>query len=181
MNNCPRPRTRPAAAQAPASHEDGTMNETTAGRRRWCRAGRVADRIPAGYGLGRVCLQLVRQAGHALRLGYLKPGGQLPEVRGMVTVLAISPDTALKAYKELETKGLAAGWPGQGTFVGAALSQVALPELAGLHGPLPGEMAAADNGLYEGGMVALSTSALQDSHKRRGGSAGHGAETEDVA
>jgi hypothetical protein len=37
MNNCPRPRTRPATALAPASHEDGTMNETTGGRR-WCRA-----------------------------------------------------------------------------------------------------------------------------------------------
>jgi hypothetical protein len=40
MNNYPRPRTRPATALAPASHEDDTMNETTGGgrRRRWCRA-----------------------------------------------------------------------------------------------------------------------------------------------
>ena len=39
MNNCPRPRTRPATALASASHEDDTMNETTGGRRRrrWCR------------------------------------------------------------------------------------------------------------------------------------------------
>jgi hypothetical protein len=32
----------------------------------------------------------------------------------------------LKAYRELETKGLAAGMPGQGTFVRATLTQVAL-------------------------------------------------------
>jgi hypothetical protein len=37
MNNCPRPRTRPATALASASHEDDTMNQTT-GDRRWCRA-----------------------------------------------------------------------------------------------------------------------------------------------
>jgi DNA-binding transcriptional regulator YhcF (GntR family) len=46
--------------------------------------------------------------------------------------LAINPNTVLKAYKELETKGLALGRPGQGTFIQATLSQVALPELTGL-------------------------------------------------
>ena len=38
MNICPRPRTRPAAALVSGSHEDGTMNETTGGRQRGCRA-----------------------------------------------------------------------------------------------------------------------------------------------
>ena len=42
MSNCPRPRTRPAAAQVPASHEDGTMNETAGGRRRWYRPRRAS-------------------------------------------------------------------------------------------------------------------------------------------
>jgi hypothetical protein len=44
MNNCPRPRTRPATALVPASHEDNTMNEATRGRQRrgWCRAGVLA-------------------------------------------------------------------------------------------------------------------------------------------
>src|SRR5262245_42608644 len=77
-------------------------------------------------------LQLVHQVEHALRLGYLKPGDQLPRVREVVASLAINPNTVLKAYKELETKGLAAGRPGQGTFVQATLSQVALPELTAL-------------------------------------------------
>ncbi len=77
----------------------------------------------------------MHQVEHALRLGYLKPGDQLPKVRDVVAELAINPNTVLKAYKELETKGLAAGRPGQGTFIEATLSQVALPELIGLHGP----------------------------------------------
>src|SRR5581483_1765127 len=75
-------------------------------------------------------LQLVHQVEHALRLGYLKPGDQLPKVRDVVASLAINPNTVLKAYRELETKGLASGRPGQGTFIQATLSQVALPELA---------------------------------------------------
>ena len=54
-------------------------------------------------------LQLVHQVEHALRLGYLTPGDQLPKVRDVVASLAINPNTVLKAYRELETKGLAAG------------------------------------------------------------------------
>src|ERR1700683_574139 len=72
-------------------------------------------------------LQLVQQVEHALRLGYLKPGDQLPKVRDVVASLAINPNTVLKAYRELETKGLTAGRPGQGTFLQATLGQVALP------------------------------------------------------
>ncbi len=59
-------------------------------------------------------LQLVHQVEHALRLGYLKPGDQLPKVRDAVAELAINPNTVLKAYKELETKGLAAAGRARG-------------------------------------------------------------------
>jgi len=112
----------------------------------------------------------VHQVEHALRLGYLKPGDQLPKVRDVVAALAINPNTVLKAYKELETKDLAAGRPGQGTFVQATLSQVALPELAGLHKSLLGWLATADAaGLDEDGMVALFTNPLRDFYKRYGG------------
>src|SRR5258706_11484836 len=69
-------------------------------------------------------MQLVQQVEHALRLGYLKPGDQLPKVRDAVALLAINPNTVLKAYRDLETKGLAAGRPGQGTFIRATLTQV---------------------------------------------------------
>jgi len=114
-------------------------------------------------------LQLVHQVEHALRLGYLKPGDQLPKVRDVVASLAINPNTVLKAYRELDTKGLTAGRPGQGTFVQATLNQVALPELTTLHRSLLGWLTAANAaGLDEDGMVALFTSALRDFRGARG-------------
>jgi GntR family transcriptional regulator len=128
-------------------------------------------------------LQLVHQVEHALRLGYLKPGDQLPKVREVVASLAVNPNTVLKAYRELETKGLTVGRPGQGTFIEATLNQVALPELAGLHRSLVGWVATADAaGLDEHGIVALFTSALRDFYERRSGSNTRGgADTEGVA
>jgi GntR family transcriptional regulator len=131
-------------------------------------------------------LQLVQQVEHALRLGYLKPGDQLPKVRDVVASLAINPNTVLKAYKELEVKRLAAGRPGQGTFVQATLSQVALPELAALRKTLLGWLTGADGaGLDEDGIVALFTSALRDFYERRTGQPGRSGagsdETEGVA
>ena len=120
-------------------------------------------------------LQLVHQVEHALRLGYLKPGDQLPKVRDVVAGLAINPNTVLKAYKELETKGLTAGRPGQGTFIQATLSQVALPELTALRRSLWGWLAAADGaGLDADGIVALFNSALRDFHEHRSGSGDRG-------
>jgi GntR family transcriptional regulator len=131
-------------------------------------------------------LQLVHQVEHALRLGYLKPGDQLPKVRDVVASLAINPNTVLKAYRELETKGLTVGRPGQGTFIEATLSQIALPELTALRRSLVGWVATADAaGLDEDGITALVASVLRDFHERRGGSGDHpGAasdETEGVA
>jgi GntR family transcriptional regulator len=67
-------------------------------------------------------LQLVQQVRHALRLGMLSPGEQLPTVKDVVAALAINPNTVLKAYRELEHAGLAAGRPGVGTFITATLS-----------------------------------------------------------
>jgi GntR family transcriptional regulator len=116
-------------------------------------------------------LQLVHQVEHALRLGYLKPGDQLPKVRDVVASLAINPNTVLKAYRDLELKGLAAGRPGQGTFIKATLNQVALPELTTLRRSLSGWLTAARGaGLDEDGIVALFTTALRDFYERRSGS-----------
>ena len=130
----------------------------------------IVFRLDAASGVP-TYLQLVQQVEHALRLGYLKPGDQLPRVRDVVASLAINPNTVLKAYKELELKGLAAGRPGQGTFVQAALSQIALSELTALHRSLSGWLTAADGaGLDEDGIVALFTSALRDFYERRNGS-----------
>ena len=129
-------------------------------------------------------LQLVHQVEHAMRLGYLKPGDQLPKVRDAVASLAINPNTVLKAYRELEIKGLATGRPGQGTFIKATLSQATLPELTRLRRSLLAWLDAAEGaGLDEDGMVALFTSVLRDVRDRRGSSADGVArgETEGVA
>ncbi len=113
-------------------------------------------------------LQLVQQVEHALRLGYLKPGDQLPKVRDVVTALTINPNTVLKAYKELETKGLTQGRPGQGTFIKATLEQVTLPDLAALRRTLTSWLADAEEaGLDEDGVAALFTSVLRDFYKER--------------
>ncbi len=117
-------------------------------------------------------LQLVHQVEHALRLDYLEPGDQLPKVRDVVAALAINPNTVLKAYKELETKGLAVGRPGQGTFIVATLGPVALPELTELRRSLTSWVAVADAaGLDEDGIAALVANVLRDFRERRGGNA----------
>jgi len=76
--------------------------------------------------------QLVQQVRHALRLGLLREGDQLPKVKDVVTDLAINPNTVLKAYRELEHEGLVAARPGVGTFVIATLGGTTLAAL----GPL---------------------------------------------
>jgi len=117
-------------------------------------------------------LQLVQQVEHALRLGYLKPGDQLPKVRDAVASLVINPNTVLKAYRNLEAKGLAAGRPGQGTFITATLSQAGLPALTGLRRALSGWVVSADAaGLDDSAIVALFSSVLRDFRERHDGSA----------
>jgi GntR family transcriptional regulator len=120
-------------------------------------------------------LQLVQQVEHALRLGYLKPGDQLPTVKGTVAALAINPNTVLKAYRELESRGLAVGRPGQGTFVDGTLAQAGLPELAVLRRTLLGWLGtASEAGLDEDGMAALFASALRDFREQHSGGAAPG-------
>jgi GntR family transcriptional regulator len=77
-------------------------------------------------------LQIVHQVRHALRLGLLSEGDQLPTVKDVVARLAINPNTVLKAYKELEHSGIVAARPGIGTFVTATL----VDESLSAHGPL---------------------------------------------
>src|ERR1700678_4779877 len=47
-------------------------------------------------------LQLVQQVEHALRLGRLRTGDQLPAVKELTASLKINPDTMLNANKELD-------------------------------------------------------------------------------
>jgi GntR family transcriptional regulator len=135
----------------------------------------VAFRLDPASGVP-TYLQLVQQVEHALRLGYLKQGDQLPTVREVVADLAINPNTVLKAYRDLEQKGLASGRPGQGTFIDGSLGQARLPELAGLRRSLLAWLEDADAaGLDDDGIVALVTSTLRDFSERRGAGDARGA------
>jgi GntR family transcriptional regulator len=71
--------------------------------------------------------QIVQQVHRALRLGLLRAGDQLPTVKDVVALVAINPNTVLKAYRELEHSGLVAARPGVGTFVTATLADRSLP------------------------------------------------------
>ena len=94
------------------SGSGGTPPGGASGRQRAGGGSQIDFRIDPGSGVP-TYLQLVQQVEQALRLGYLKPGDQLPKVRDVVASLAINPNTVLKAYRELETKGLAAAGPGR--------------------------------------------------------------------
>jgi GntR family transcriptional regulator len=113
-------------------------------------------------------LQLVHQVEQALRLGYLKEGDRLPTVKEAVESLAINPNTVLKAYRQLEYRGLAAGKPGQGTFIAGTLRQVGLAEQAALRKSLLAWLrSAGDAGLDGEGIAALFATSLQDFLDRR--------------
>jgi GntR family transcriptional regulator len=115
-------------------------------------------------------LQLVQQVEQALRLGHLQPGDQLPRVKDVVGSLAINPNTVLKAYRELEHRGLAGGRPGQGTFVQGTLRRVGLAEQAELRRGLAGWLrTAAAAGLDTDGMAALFSATLHDFAESAGG------------
>ena len=77
-------------------------------------------------------LQLIHQVRQALRLGLLDPGDQLPTVKDVVAMVAINPNTVLKAYRELEHEGLVGARPGVGTFVTGSLRGASLAA----HAPL---------------------------------------------
>jgi len=112
-------------------------------------------------------LQLVQQVKQALRLGFLKPGDQLPTVREIVAHLVINPNTVFKAYRTLELEGLVGSRPGLGTFVLRTLADPALESHEALRQRLVEWMRdASAAGLQEESIEALFTNALQELKKR---------------
>ena len=53
-----------------------------------------------------IYVQLVDQVRHAIEVGGLRAGEQLPTVRGLAEELEIAPNTIVKAYNELQRDGL---------------------------------------------------------------------------
>jgi DNA-binding transcriptional regulator YhcF (GntR family) len=127
----------------------------------------IAFRLDPGSGVP-TYLQLVQQVEQALRLGYLSQGDQLPTVKDVVAALAINPNTVLKAYRELEHRGLAVGRPGQGTFIEGTLRHVGIAKQNALRKALVAWLESADSaGLDEDGIVAIFHSALRDFREHR--------------
>jgi GntR family transcriptional regulator len=112
-------------------------------------------------------LQLVQQVKHALRLGMLEVGDQLPTIKQIVAELAINPNTVLKAYRELEHEGLIESRPGQGTFVIKTLAGASLKSQAGLRRSLLLWLQEAQEaGLEEESIQALFLDTLREAVKR---------------
>jgi GntR family transcriptional regulator len=112
-------------------------------------------------------LQLVQQVKHALRLGMLEVGDQLPTIKQIVAELAINPNTVLKAYRELEHEGLIESRPGQGTFVIKTLAGASLQSQAGLRRSLLLWLQEAQEaGLEEESIQALFLDTLHEAVKR---------------
>jgi GntR family transcriptional regulator len=107
-------------------------------------------------------LQLVHQVRQSLLLGYLRAGDQLPTVKEVAGDLAINPNTVVKAYRQLEHEGLAAGRPGQGTFITGSTAPSPRPSAA-LRGSLERWLRdAADAGLSEEAITALIAAVRHD-------------------
>jgi len=110
--------------------------------------------------------QVVQQVRHALRLGLLNEGDQLPKVKDVVAGLAINPNTVLKAYRELEHDGLVSARPGVGTFVTATLDGASLAAIAPLRQDLRRWLSKARKaGLDEESIEALLMSTFRDAKR----------------
>jgi GntR family transcriptional regulator len=64
-----------------------------------------------------VYLQLIEQVKHAIDIGALRPGDQLPAIRRVAEDLVINPNTVAKAYRELEHEDVIELRQGSGAFV----------------------------------------------------------------
>src|SRR4051794_37926219 len=61
--------------------------------------------------------QLIDQVQGAIASATLKPGDQLPTVRLVAVELAINPNTVMRAYREMEIRGILDTQQGTGTFI----------------------------------------------------------------
>src|SRR5437667_12820214 len=61
--------------------------------------------------------QIIDQVIGGIAAGALAPGDQLPTVRQLAVNLSINPNTVIRAYRELEIRGVLETQQGTGTFV----------------------------------------------------------------
>lgn len=61
--------------------------------------------------------QIIDQVTGAMAAGALSAGDQLPTVRQLAVDLSINPNTVIRAYRELEIRGVLETQQGTGTFI----------------------------------------------------------------
>ncbi len=61
--------------------------------------------------------QIIDQIMGGIATGAVKGGDQLPTVRQLAVDLAINPNTVIRAYRELEIRGMLETQQGTGTFI----------------------------------------------------------------
>ena len=61
--------------------------------------------------------QIIDQVTGAIAAGSLRGGDQLPTVRQLAVDLEINPNTVIRAYRELEIRGVLKSQQGTGTFI----------------------------------------------------------------
>ncbi len=83
--------------------------------------------------------QLIDQVQAAIASGALGAGDQLPTVRRVAVDLAINPNTVLRAYREMEIRGLLDSQQGTGTFIADRKVEYSKDERGRILGQLAGE------------------------------------------
>jgi GntR family transcriptional regulator len=73
-------------------------------------------RLDLGSGVP-VYRQIIDQVLGGVASGNLQPGAQIPTVRQVAVDLAINPNTVVRAYRELEIRGVLETQQGTGTFI----------------------------------------------------------------
>ena len=72
--------------------------------------------------------QIIDQVKNLVAAGRLKPGDEMPPIRGLAQQLIINPNTVARAYRELEAQGVLMSRQGSGTVVADGGSPLARGE-----------------------------------------------------
>ena len=83
----------------------------------------VTDGVP-------IYRQIVNQVKYLVASGLLQPGEELPPIRTLALQLKVTPNTIVKAYGELETRGVVHKRRGSGTYVSRRASAPGAPGAA---------------------------------------------------
>jgi GntR family transcriptional regulator len=98
-------------------------------------------RLDTGSGVP-VYRQIIDQVQAGIATGALNVGHQLPTVRQVAVDLAINPNTVMRAYRELEIRGVLDTQQGTGTFIAPQRQQIGDDDRARRLGQLIDDFAA---------------------------------------